>query len=131
MIDFEAEKRKIEQVLMEIIDAQDRKDMDGVLAHVTDDPLMLRPNRPLIRGLDAWRQDYKRYFKTSISETATPLKVEIASCGEMAWEYGVYHGTSKSPEGPVSFQGKYLSVYEKVNGEWRLAVVSLSPGEQE
>ena len=101
--------------------------MEAILALITEDALMLRPKQPVIRGLDAWRQDYERYFRTSISEAATPLKREVAASGDLAWEYGEYHGISEGAAGPVSFQGRYLTVLGKVNGEWRIAAVSLSP----
>ena len=127
MIDFPAERSRIQQVVLRLMDAQERKDVEAVLALTTEDALMLRPKQPLIRGRDDWRQDYERYFRTSISEMITPLKREIAAGGDMAWEYGEYHGMSESPAGPVSSEGKYLCVLAKVNEEWRIAAVSLSP----
>lgn len=128
MIDIKYEMSQLTQVAREIEDAQNRKDVEGILALITEDAMLIRPNSPTLQGLEAWRKDYARYFLTAISETITTFSVEIAPGGGMAWEYGMYQGATESPDGPVSYRGRYVTIYRNVAGLWKVALVSLSPG---
>ena len=128
MIDLEFEKQRLAQVTMKIEDAQTRKDVEAILALITEDAMLIRPKSPTIQGIEAWRKDYQRYFSTAISETITAFSLEIAPAGGMAWEYGMYQGATETPEGAVSYQGRYVTIYRNVAGEWKVALVSLSPG---
>jgi ketosteroid isomerase-like protein len=128
MTDIELEKHQLAQVSRQIEDAQNRKDVDAILALITQDAMLIRPKSPTIQGMEAWRKDYERYFMTAISETITTFSVEIAPAGGMAWEYGMYQGTTETSDGPVSYLGRYVTIYRKIAGEWKVALVSLSPG---
>lgn len=48
-------------------------------------------------------------------------RVEVASSGDMAVEYGKYNVKGIGPAGTDSDEGKYITVYRKVNGAWKVA----------
>jgi uncharacterized protein (TIGR02246 family) len=48
-------------------------------------------------------------------------KVEVAASGDLAVEYGKYNVTGLGPDGKGSDMGKYITVYRKVNGAWKVA----------
>ena len=48
-------------------------------------------------------------------------RVEIAASGDLAVEYGSYTDTGLGLNGTETDKGKYITVYRKVNGAWRVA----------
>lgn len=48
-------------------------------------------------------------------------KVDVATSGDMAVEYGKYNVTGLGTDGKGSDMGKYVTVYKKVNGAWKVA----------
>jgi uncharacterized protein (TIGR02246 family) len=47
--------------------------------------------------------------------------VELAASGDLAVEYGNYDVKGLGPNGTESDRGKYVTVYRKVNGTWKVA----------
>jgi uncharacterized protein (TIGR02246 family) len=47
-------------------------------------------------------------------------RVEVSSAGDMAVEYGKYNVKGLGPNGTDSDEGKYITVYRKVNGTWKV-----------
>jgi uncharacterized protein (TIGR02246 family) len=48
-------------------------------------------------------------------------RVEVSTSGDMAVEYGKYNVKNLGPAGTDSDEGKYITVYRKVNGAWKVA----------
>jgi ketosteroid isomerase-like protein len=47
----------------------------------------------------------------------------IAEAGDMAVDVGTYTFNGTDPKGkPMTDNGKYTTVFKKVNGEWKIAV---------
>jgi ketosteroid isomerase-like protein len=126
MVDTEAEKAEVETVLGRVEAAENRKDIDGMLEHVTEDGLLLMAGAPLIQGPDAWRASYQKFFGGGfISTSLTCLGREVSASGDMAWDYGTFVSTFAGPDGPTYAEGKFLQVWRKVNGRWKGAAVSI------
>jgi len=51
----------------------------------------------------------------------TTDRVEIAASGDLAVEYGSYTDSGSGLSGTETDQGKYVTVYRKVNGTWKVA----------
>ena len=64
-------------------------------------------------------QDQKENPKEVVNWTTD--RVEIASSGDLAIEYGSYTDTGSGLSGTETDQGKYVTVYRKVNGTWKVA----------
>jgi ketosteroid isomerase-like protein len=127
MVNIEAEKTEIERALKRIEAAENRKDVDAMFADMTEDSILQKCGAPQIQGLDAWREDYEGFFKSGfISTSITCLGREVSASGDMAWEYGSYVSEFEGPEGRTRPEGKYLSVWKKVDGRWKGAAVSIS-----
>lgn len=47
-------------------------------------------------------------------------KVDVSASGDMAVEYGKFNVTDLGPNGTESDTGKYVTVYKKVNGAWKV-----------
>jgi uncharacterized protein (TIGR02246 family) len=51
----------------------------------------------------------------------TTDRVEVAASGDLAVEYGSYKMSLPGPEGLKEDYGKYITVYRKMNGTWKVA----------
>ena len=120
------EKIEIKRALKAIVAAENRKDVRGILENLTDDAIMQKSGAPQIRGLDAWSEDYRRFFEGFISTSIESMGIEVSSSCDMAWGYGVYVSHFEGPSAPVKTTGKYLSVWKKVDGNWKAVAVSIT-----
>jgi uncharacterized protein (TIGR02246 family) len=126
MIELEMEKSEIERQMKAMEAAENRHDLDAMLEMMTKDVIVQLPGVPMIQGLDAVRQMYEGVFQVFISTTLTSLCVHVATSGEMAWQYGTHVNELKTPEGRIAQPGKWLCVFQKIDGEWKTAAACIS-----
>ncbi len=127
MVNLQAEKLAIEQVVKRVEAAENRHDVEAMLEELIDDPLLHLCGMPPVKGPEAMRQLYGVFFKTFISTSITSQQIHISSSGEMAWDEGAYVNQFESLGGRVTEEGKYLGIYHKVNGNWRGAAFCITP----
>lgn len=48
-------------------------------------------------------------------------RVDVSTSGDLAVEYGKYDVKGLGAKGTESDQGRYVTVYKKVNGDWKVA----------
>ena len=99
------------------------KDVEKLLAHYTDDAVLISPGSPASHGKDA--------IRTALSEMAgdnalmlsfAADRVEVAKSGDMAYTEGSYTMTMTDPatKKPISDKGSYVTVYKKqADGSWK------------
>jgi len=126
MVNIDEEKKEIEQLYKAIIEAEDRKDMEGFLKFMSDDVLIQSPNVPEIQGKKEVREFARDALRARVSTKGGLRKIEVSSSGDMAFVSGYYLTTTKGPEGPIEDEGKFLGVYKKIDGEWKCVAVSFS-----
>ena len=127
MVNVEAEKLEIQRVIKRIEDAENRKDVDAMFEDMTENSILHKCGAPQIQGIDAWREDYEKFFKSGfISTSLTSLGIEVAASGDLAWEHGSFISEFEGPDGRIKSEGKYLGVYKKVDGKWKGVAVSIS-----
>lgn len=52
-----------------------------------------------------------------------PQGAQMGPTGDMGFTWGHYEGHSKDKNGnPVVIEGRYISIWKKVNGEWKVAM---------
>jgi ketosteroid isomerase-like protein len=130
MIDIDAEKKEIKQVGAAAFDAEDHKDVEGLLSFCTEDIILQIPTIPQLQGIPALRKYYNRFFPRFESLKGAADYIEVSSAGDMAWEYGLFTVEYKRPEGTIFDQGKYLLVWRKVNNQWKIAGYSVSSNQR-
>ena len=104
-------------------DSANRKDLDAVVSYMADDGETLAPNEPVARGKDAIRTSWKNLLALpGLTVRWEPAHVEVAKSGEMGYTSGTYTLSFTGADGKtVDDRGKYLEVWEKVNGTWKCA----------
>jgi len=89
------------------------------------------PNQPIARGVPAIVHSYAGLLAMpAVRMTAAPTMVTVSKSGDLATSTGTYHLTFNGQQGPVVDSGSYVEVFQKVNGQWRIAnevVTSAAP----
>jgi uncharacterized protein (TIGR02246 family) len=64
-------------------------------------------------------KDYAENPETAL--TWTTDSIQIAQSGDLAIQTGEYHVTGMGPKGNGEDKGRFLTVWKKVDGEWKVA----------
>ena len=100
------------------------RDTNAIAAMYADDAHVLAPNMPRVDGKDAIRHSWAEFMSTPGVDLVPEANTRIASeAGDMVVELGTYVFKWQDASGkPMSDHGKYVSVYRRVGGEWKIAV---------
>jgi uncharacterized protein (TIGR02246 family) len=107
------------------------KDVDKLVAHYSDDAVLMSPGAPAASGKDAIRQLLAGMTTDpALSLTFTPSKLEVAISGDLAWSQGSYTMTMTGPDKkPITDHGSYVTTYRKsADGPWK-AVADIATSE--
>jgi len=98
------------------------KNVDRIVALHTSDAVVMPSNSPAAKGAGSIRAMYNDLVNTpGLKLHWNPTKIEIAS-PRVATEYGSYSQSYETPRGRTSESGNYITIWHKVNGQWRVAV---------
>lgn len=98
------------------------KNIDRIVALHTSDAVLMPSNAPAAKGTGSIRAAYTDLLKTpGLRLHWVPTKIDIAS-PRVATEYGTYTQSYDTPRGRIGESGNYVTIWHKVNGEWRIAV---------
>jgi ketosteroid isomerase-like protein len=94
-----------------------RGDAAAIAAQYTEDGQLLWEDREIIQGREAieaeWRKDMG-----GPGRKATVTSLEVEQHGDWAFERGKFVVTS--PDGKTIYNGKYICIWKRVNGEWKI-----------
>jgi ketosteroid isomerase-like protein len=98
------------------------RDFSTIEAIYAPDGLFLPPDAPPTEGAKAAAEIWKSWGELpNVEVTFGPLRVEVASSGDMAYDYGAYTFAFDGDKGRVIDKGKYVVVWKKLNGVWKVA----------
>lgn len=113
--DSAAVRKGIEAANAELIAALAKGDAAGVAATYTSDAQMLPPNGKTLSGRAAIQSLWEEWIKAGFTKlTLTPTEVE--GIGDTAYEVGTYAST----DGKFTDEGKYVVIWRRQQGKWRL-----------
>jgi ketosteroid isomerase-like protein len=93
------------------------RDVEAVIALMTQDVVLLDPEVAPVSGREAVREAVGRALGAARGEVTTATK-EIAIDGDVAWRIGAL--AHKLPVGNAVKRGQSLEVWKRVNGEWKI-----------
>ncbi len=126
VVDIEAEKQVILQLDQQWIEAEKRKDLEATMSNAAEGIICQPPDMPQFEGLAALRNFYTEFFKILVSIEVGTTDVIVSKSGDMAWAYGWNRTVLEGPEGPIEGEGKYLGVWQKIEGKWKAVAVSVN-----
>ncbi len=112
----------IEAANASFIDAFKRGDKVGMMAHYTDDAIVMMPNQVAWRGR-AEMDKGNTSFLSQMSLKEGGVKTEdVMLAGDLAVETGTFTWTLQPKSGPeIKDKGKYLTVWKRqTDGSWKM-----------
>jgi ketosteroid isomerase-like protein len=97
--------------------AYDRHDAPALAALYTRTGQVMPPNSGVVKGSRALQAMFKSFWDDGDTEIKLRT-VETGGSGDTAYEVGKY--TLLSDTKKVNDEGKYIVVWKKVNGQWKL-----------
>ena len=98
------------------------RDVDRIVSLHAPDAVVMMSNSPMASGSVAIRSAYNGLVNTpGLSLTWTPTKIEVVS-PRVATDVGTYTLAYDTPQGRVTEQGNYTTVWHKIGGQWRVAI---------
>jgi uncharacterized protein (TIGR02246 family) len=114
-----AQKARIEAVNAKWVELFNKGDFDGIAQLYTADAIALPPGSAMVRGRAAIGAMWKGLAQQVGNPKIATLEVKRLSPSAVR-EVGTFSLVTKGPS-PKELSGKYLVVWEKVRGDWRLA----------
>ena len=99
------------------------KDSAAIAQLYAEDGMVMPANEPATRGRDAIRKWWDGAMKMPGYDLSfSPEQILVSSSGDMALDRGTYRFRATPPQGAIDDTGKYVVVWRKVDGEWKVAV---------
>ncbi len=113
---------QINEISAKWVAAFKQRDFAAIEALYTSDGLLLPSNSPPIEGPKAIVEVWKSWGELpNVEVTFGANRVEASSSGDMAYDYGWYIFAFDTDDGRVTDEGKYIVVWKKVGGAWKVA----------
>jgi len=118
----EADRARMLEISQQWIDAYTSGDLDALMAIMHEDAMIMAHNQPTTRGTDAVRE----YFATRIGRPGVTFEdnlQEVRINGDWAFVRGTFRVEVAMPDPdkpPFVHNGRYLVLYEKVDGDWKM-----------
>lgn len=97
------------------------RDVEGCVAYFAEDGAFMAPNAPAARGTSAIRMAWTQLLAMpDLSVSFGPTTVTVANSGDLAYEDGTWSLAFGTPDGRHEDHGKYIVVWRKRGGEWRV-----------
>ncbi len=98
------------------------RDFATIESLMAPDSLLLTPGNPPIQGAKAVVETWKAWGELrNVTITFGAQRVEAAASGDLAYDYGSYNFAFDSDQGPFAEEGKYIVVWKKIDGAWKVA----------
>ncbi len=121
-VNVAADEQAIQSINQRWLELVRSKDSAGIAQLYAEDGAAMPANEPAVMGREAigqwWAQslqmpEYDLTFATD--------QLLFSSSGDMALDRGTYRFRATPPEGAIDDTGKYVVVWRKIGGEWKVA----------
>lgn len=117
----QAAEARIRELDRQWVAAVAAKDTAAIVNIYASDGRFMMPNAPAASGGDAIRSTWVGLLALpNLSLTFEPTSVHVSDDATMAYDVGTYRLGYDGPTGRVEDNGKYLVVWEKRGGEWKV-----------
>ena len=119
--DSTAIEREIRALDAQWVAAVAAGDVATIVALYAPDGLFMPPNAPALEGADAIAAAWQGLVDLpGLSLSLAPTRVVVSARGDMAADIGTYTLSYDGDGGRVEDNGKYVVVWRKVGGAWRV-----------
>ena len=129
MVDLNAEKRLVEQVVQGLCEADKSKDLDRVMSFFAEDIIYQPQGVPPLFGKAAVREYLDGAFDQLEDMVARPDRTEVSISGDLAYSAGWFK--NKRYDWDDYLEYKYLFVLRKMGEGWKIIAESTSRNSRE
>jgi uncharacterized protein (TIGR02246 family) len=120
-VDTVAEANAIRELDLRWQAAVDAKDIEACLSLYVPDAMQMPANSLAFVGTEAIGKWYESWLmEPGVSNTFAPEIIEVAASGDLAYDRGTYRFAVDTPEGRAEDAGKYIVIWKKINGDWKV-----------
>ena len=112
-----AMRAAIEAANNQFLDAVRRRDAAGCASVYTEEGASLPPNADMVRGRQALQQMWQGALDAGMTDGRLET-LEVESAGDIAYEVGRY--TVYAGEHHIADEGKYIQIWKREAGQWKL-----------
>jgi ketosteroid isomerase-like protein len=102
------------------------RDADRTADMFSEDAVVHVAGMSPIQGEGAIRQFYGHVFGFLSETSSAPEATHLSGGGGMAYSFGRTSNEFRDPGGAVGYSGKYLLVWQKIAGDWKIVAYSIS-----
>jgi len=126
IIDIRAETDVLKKIHNQWEDAIKTKDVDKYMSTFAPGAVAMNANAPVCVGIPSIRESLETWFSdtTNFLETfeSTIDTLEISSAGDLAYLRGHQKLNIGTAEEIVEVNDKWVTIFKKINGEWKAIV---------
>jgi len=131
-MDIQAEKDAIRNLEDQWAVGFMSNDADKILNLYSADAVSMSSEKPTLTGIQAIRES----IETMLSDTTLLFNtykysidvVEISTSGDLAYVRGNDEITMKTKDGTVQDKGRYIDIWKKFDGEWKIITMISNRG---
>lgn len=118
-----SDEQQIRDLEQRWAEAVEERDLDSIVALFADDGRIMPPNAKSVTGREPIAQAWRGILDLPELEFSfAPTAVNVAESGDMAYVIGTYQLAYQGEEARVEDAGKYVDVWEKIDGEWKVMI---------
>lgn len=116
-------RKRIESLQQEWVEAVARGDVDIIVGFYAEDAWFLPAGSPPLHGHEAIRRWWERTLADPPWQSLDfgPTEIVFSEDGNLAYDVGTSRTTIAGGDGETVQKGKYLVVWEKIDGDWKVA----------
>jgi len=122
IVDKEAEKAAIRQLLIDTFKAENDGDLEKYLTFFHEDLVSLPPGMSITTGKKFVHDGVEEAMKTLELSEHEVTHVEVSDSGDLGYVVATYRMVFDGPDGRLEDVGKFHSSFKKVDGEWKFKV---------
>ena len=121
--DLAAEEQAIRDADARWLQAAQNRDAAGEGAMLAGDGVAYREHVDPLVGPAAFQAYVEKLHADNPKQMSswTTNSITVVSSGDLAIQTGEYHVTGIGPQGDREDRGRFVTVWKKVNGEWKVA----------
>jgi uncharacterized protein (TIGR02246 family) len=121
--DLAGEEKAIRDIDARWLKAAQSRDPSGEAAVFANDGVAYREHVDPLVGPAAYQAFETKFFADNpkVNGAWTTDAIRLAESGDLAIQTGEFHNTALGPKGDRADKGRFVTVWKKVNGEWKVA----------
>lgn len=125
-VDINAEAIAIRNLEDQWTVALQTSDIEKIISFFAPEAVAMSPNSPICVGLQAIRgKNESQFADTTLlykTYSSTIDIINVSSSGDLAYVRGSDRISTKTPNGLVEEKSKWIDIWKKINGEWKVIV---------